>query len=202
MMSYLKQPPYAVNGLSLTTSGMDLLHPSVGYPGKPRFFLPSPPVPLFVPSAPRISPSRSRRGARCCDVPLSPFLFHFYFLFFLPFITFLWGRKTGATPLLEVGGSLLQGGLGRRRRDCRKDAAGGWLRVTGESRGGFGGVPGGVPRGLSTLSDSQGSRLLSQPPPESSGGSAPPSPARSWTCWRRFSPRPATPTSSCGRRWR
>lgn len=34
MMSYLKQPPYAVNGLSLTTSGMDLLHPSVGYPGK------------------------------------------------------------------------------------------------------------------------------------------------------------------------
>ncbi|XP_010153734.1 PREDICTED: LOW QUALITY PROTEIN: homeobox protein OTX2-like [Eurypyga helias] len=36
MMSYLKQPPYAVNGLSLTTSGMDLLHPSVGYPGKPR----------------------------------------------------------------------------------------------------------------------------------------------------------------------
>ncbi|XP_071768553.1 homeobox protein OTX2-like isoform X1 [Centroberyx gerrardi] len=34
MMSYLKQPPYTVNGLSLSTSGMDLLHPSVGYPGK------------------------------------------------------------------------------------------------------------------------------------------------------------------------
>ena len=34
MMSYLKQPPYSVNGLSLSTSGMDLLHPSVGYPGK------------------------------------------------------------------------------------------------------------------------------------------------------------------------
>uniref|UniRef100_A0A667ZTE4 Orthodenticle homeobox 2 n=1 Tax=Myripristis murdjan TaxID=586833 RepID=A0A667ZTE4_9TELE len=33
MMSYLKQPPYTVNGLSLSTSGMDLLHPSVGYPG-------------------------------------------------------------------------------------------------------------------------------------------------------------------------
>lgn len=33
MMSYLKQPPYTVNGLSLTTSGMDLLHPSVGYQG-------------------------------------------------------------------------------------------------------------------------------------------------------------------------
>ncbi|KAB0384789.1 hypothetical protein FD755_006706 [Muntiacus reevesi] len=32
MMSYLKQPPYAVSGLSLTTSGMDLLHPAVGYP--------------------------------------------------------------------------------------------------------------------------------------------------------------------------
>ncbi|KAJ8776288.1 hypothetical protein J1605_015586 [Eschrichtius robustus] len=32
MMSFLKQPPYAVNGLSLITSGMDLLHPSVGYP--------------------------------------------------------------------------------------------------------------------------------------------------------------------------
>ncbi|TSQ46661.1 Homeobox protein OTX2 [Bagarius yarrelli] len=36
MMSYLKQPPYTVNGLSLTTSGMDLLHPSVGYPATPR----------------------------------------------------------------------------------------------------------------------------------------------------------------------
>lgn len=34
MMSYLKQPPYTVNGLSLTTSGMDLLHPSVGYQGE------------------------------------------------------------------------------------------------------------------------------------------------------------------------
>ncbi|XP_042194254.1 homeobox protein OTX2 isoform X3 [Callorhinchus milii] len=36
MMSYLKQPPYPVNGLSLTASGMDLLHPSVGYPATPR----------------------------------------------------------------------------------------------------------------------------------------------------------------------
>lgn len=38
MMSYLKQPPYTVNGLSLTTSGMDLLHPSVGYPGGFQLF--------------------------------------------------------------------------------------------------------------------------------------------------------------------
>lgn len=38
MMSYLKQPPYTVNGLSLTTSGMDLLHPSVGYPGMFNLF--------------------------------------------------------------------------------------------------------------------------------------------------------------------
>jgi len=37
MMSYLKQPPYTVNGLSLTASGMDLLHPSVGYPGETSF---------------------------------------------------------------------------------------------------------------------------------------------------------------------
>uniref|UniRef100_A0AAY5EHH8 Homeobox domain-containing protein n=1 Tax=Electrophorus electricus TaxID=8005 RepID=A0AAY5EHH8_ELEEL len=36
MMSYLKQPPYTVNGLSLSTSGMDLLHSSVGYPATPR----------------------------------------------------------------------------------------------------------------------------------------------------------------------
>ncbi|XP_067901819.1 homeobox protein OTX1 B [Heterodontus francisci] len=36
MMSYLKQPPYGMNGLSLTTPGMDLLHPSVGYPATPR----------------------------------------------------------------------------------------------------------------------------------------------------------------------
>ncbi|KAM3865420.1 homeobox protein OTX1 B-like [Diretmus argenteus] len=34
MMSYLKQAPYGMNGLGL--SGMDLLHPSVGYPGNPR----------------------------------------------------------------------------------------------------------------------------------------------------------------------
>uniref|UniRef100_UPI00398ED594 homeobox protein OTX1 B isoform X2 n=1 Tax=Pristiophorus japonicus TaxID=55135 RepID=UPI00398ED594 len=36
MMSYLKQPPYGMNGLSLTAPGMDLLHPSVGYPATPR----------------------------------------------------------------------------------------------------------------------------------------------------------------------
>ncbi|XP_061560349.1 homeobox protein OTX2-like isoform X1 [Phycodurus eques] len=34
MMSYLKQPPYTVNGLSLSAPGVDLLHPSVGYQGK------------------------------------------------------------------------------------------------------------------------------------------------------------------------
>ncbi|XP_049613362.1 homeobox protein OTX2 [Syngnathus scovelli] len=36
MMSYLKQPPYTVNGLSLSAPGVDLLHPSVGYQGTPR----------------------------------------------------------------------------------------------------------------------------------------------------------------------
>ncbi|PIO39863.1 hypothetical protein AB205_0101960, partial [Aquarana catesbeiana] len=36
MMSYLKQPPYTMNGLGLTGSAMDLLHPSVGYPATPR----------------------------------------------------------------------------------------------------------------------------------------------------------------------
>ncbi|XP_067844520.1 homeobox protein OTX1 B [Heptranchias perlo] len=36
MMSYLKQPPYGMNGLSLAAPGMDLLHPSVGYPATPR----------------------------------------------------------------------------------------------------------------------------------------------------------------------
>lgn len=34
MMSYLKQPPYGVNGLGLSGAAMDLLHPSVGYPGR------------------------------------------------------------------------------------------------------------------------------------------------------------------------
>ena len=34
-MSYLKQLPYAVSGLSLMTSGMDLLHPSLAYPATP-----------------------------------------------------------------------------------------------------------------------------------------------------------------------
>ncbi|NXM64140.1 OTX5 protein, partial [Illadopsis cleaveri] len=36
MMSYLKQPPYGMNGLGLTGPSMDLLHPSVGYPATPR----------------------------------------------------------------------------------------------------------------------------------------------------------------------
>ncbi|XP_028634949.1 homeobox protein OTX1 isoform X2 [Grammomys surdaster] len=34
MMSYLKQPPYGMNGLGLAGPAMDLLHPSVGYPGE------------------------------------------------------------------------------------------------------------------------------------------------------------------------
>ncbi|XP_056620726.1 homeobox protein OTX2-A-like [Triplophysa dalaica] len=36
MMSYLHQAPYHVNGLSLTTTGIDLLHQSAGYPATPR----------------------------------------------------------------------------------------------------------------------------------------------------------------------
>ncbi|NP_694419.1 cone-rod homeobox protein [Danio rerio] len=36
MMSYIKQPHYAVNGLTLSASGMDLLHTAVGYPATPR----------------------------------------------------------------------------------------------------------------------------------------------------------------------
>ncbi|KAM8794017.1 cone-rod homeobox protein [Eudromia elegans] len=36
MMSYLKQPHYAVNGLALAGPGMDLLHSAVGYPATPR----------------------------------------------------------------------------------------------------------------------------------------------------------------------
>nr|XP_025039545.1 homeobox protein otx5-like [Pelodiscus sinensis] len=36
MMSYIKQPHYAVNGLTLAGPGMDLLHSAVGYPTTPR----------------------------------------------------------------------------------------------------------------------------------------------------------------------
>ncbi|XP_071583143.1 LOW QUALITY PROTEIN: homeobox protein otx5-B-like [Heliangelus exortis] len=36
MSSYLKQPHYGVNSLSLGGPGMDLLHPAVGYPVTPR----------------------------------------------------------------------------------------------------------------------------------------------------------------------
>ncbi|XP_007230781.3 homeobox protein OTX2 [Astyanax mexicanus] len=36
MMAYLKQAPYGMNGLSLSTTGMELLHPTVGYPAVPR----------------------------------------------------------------------------------------------------------------------------------------------------------------------
>lgn len=58
MMSYLKQPPYGMNGLGLTGPAMDLLHPSVGYPGE------SPPSPLYAhpslaaPSAAAFPPPR------------------------------------------------------------------------------------------------------------------------------------------------
>ncbi|XP_075690567.1 cone-rod homeobox protein [Rhinoderma darwinii] len=36
MMSYIKQPHYTVNGLTLAGTGMDLLHSAVGYPNTPR----------------------------------------------------------------------------------------------------------------------------------------------------------------------
>ncbi|XP_066533425.1 homeobox protein OTX2-like isoform X2 [Hoplias malabaricus] len=36
MMSYLKQAPYGMNGLGLSATGMELLHPTVGYPAAPR----------------------------------------------------------------------------------------------------------------------------------------------------------------------
>ncbi|KAL6486365.1 hypothetical protein MHYP_G00057570 [Metynnis hypsauchen] len=36
MMAYLKQAPYGMNGLSLSATGMELLHPTVGYPAAPR----------------------------------------------------------------------------------------------------------------------------------------------------------------------
>ncbi|KAL2095908.1 hypothetical protein ACEWY4_008056 [Coilia grayii] len=36
MMSYIKQPHYAVNGLTLSGPGMDLLHSAVAYPNTPR----------------------------------------------------------------------------------------------------------------------------------------------------------------------
>lgn len=45
-------------------------------------------------------------------------------------------------------------------------------------------------------------RVSLQPPHGSSDASAPPSRALSWTCSRRSSPRLATQTSSCARRWR
>lgn len=33
-MSYIKQPHYSVNGLTLSGPGMDLLHSAVGYPSE------------------------------------------------------------------------------------------------------------------------------------------------------------------------
>ncbi|XP_029480787.1 homeobox protein OTX1 B-like isoform X1 [Oncorhynchus nerka] len=37
MMSYLKQAPYGMNGMGLSGTAMDLLHPSVGYPDRNGF---------------------------------------------------------------------------------------------------------------------------------------------------------------------
>lgn len=47
MMSYLKQPPYGMNGLGLAGPAMDLLHPSVGYPGEHQ----PPPLQILGPTA-------------------------------------------------------------------------------------------------------------------------------------------------------
>lgn len=57
-------------------------------------------------------------------------------------------------------------------------------------------------RVLVATADPRRPRMSPQPPRGSSGGSAPPSRARSWTCSRRSSPRLATLTFSCVRRWR
>ncbi|KAM9258647.1 homeobox protein otx5-like isoform 1-T1 [Morus bassanus] len=54
MMSYIKQPHYAVNGLSLAGPGMDLLHSAVGYPGV-RGGHPDPPHPAAA------TPRKQRR---------------------------------------------------------------------------------------------------------------------------------------------
>lgn len=59
MMSYLKQPPYGMNGLGLTGPAMDLLHPSVGYPGECS--VPWPPShPCHHPPAPWQAPAREQ----------------------------------------------------------------------------------------------------------------------------------------------
>lgn len=58
MMSYLKQPPYGMNGLGLTGPAMDLLHPSVGYPGECR----GPPSPPILQQAEKLPPLRVWRS--------------------------------------------------------------------------------------------------------------------------------------------
>lgn len=61
MMSYLKQPPYGMNGLGLTGPAMDLLHPSVGYPGECLALQP-PPHPHHYPPTPwRVLPGNKQR---------------------------------------------------------------------------------------------------------------------------------------------
>lgn len=68
------------------------------------------------------------------------------------------------------------------------------------------GLPGACPsalaRVLAATADPRRPRVSPQPLRGSSGGSAPLSRARSWTCSRRSSPRLATRTFSCARRWR
>lgn len=68
------------------------------------------------------------------------------------------------------------------------------------------GLPGAYPRSLAQILmatvDPKCPRMSPQPPRGSSGGSAPPLRARSWTYSRHSSLRLATLTSSCARRWR
>ncbi|KAM9590930.1 homeobox protein otx5-like [Morphnus guianensis] len=56
MMSYIKQPHYAVNGLSLAGPGMDLLHSAVGYPGHAGATLTPPTLPVAA-----ATPRKQRR---------------------------------------------------------------------------------------------------------------------------------------------
>lgn len=127
------------------------------------------------------------------------------FLLGLNFLTGGGSAKRGHRPAAGGGQMLQTHSREVERGDCCTVVTENWgAGCLGE--GGMGVPPWGGGRrrhrgAEGPLTDSQGLWLLSQRHPESSGGSARPSPGRSWTCWRLFSLRPATPISSCERRW-
>lgn len=108
MMSYLKQPPYGMNGLGLTGPAMDLLHPSVGYPGEctaprpPPHSRRHPPVPRRVPAREQAEGGKALSQEGLAE-PVGPYSLGWAAAWVPPFAhTPGWGEQGGGTVLVPA----------------------------------------------------------------------------------------------------